>query len=284
MAQPIESLDCSQWKAKKPLSSNKEPTTSNAYIEGGPFFFALHGVLPREAIINPDKLKPGETITPQMRAAAVANLCVMLTDGHIKGDQYQSPGDECPTGLIKISDTAYKAIRQWQAWGLEQIIKYQEAWGLQPKSREVLESQFVDQLSIKDESPAVSVKWFRDSIKVAIQDKEFPWRFKRGGTTFDITQGCRFGAVCEFRGIRLKSKEWGLQKIIVNRIFIMTCGGNVAPELAIGAPGEDDDLGIEFEDEINEEPMDVDPYAAAASAAPASEPDADVDTTTMIGA
>ena len=286
MATPIGQLNAKnqQWIAKKPIKSNQEPTTTNAYIEGGPFYFGLHGAHRKVATVNPSRVPPGQKPPTALdRAVAVADLPVILSDGHIKGDQYQQPGGEAPTGFVKISDEAAEVIQSWQAWARQTILEKQGEWGLSQKSEAVLDSQFLDQLSCKDGSWAVSVKWFRDSVKIFIQDRDRPWVMKRGGTAFDLTKGCRIEAVGRFGGIRLKAKEWSIQKIIIEKFYIFTCGGNVCPDLV----EEEDDM--EFEDEIGGgDQMDTDPYAAAGgtdpySAAPAPDPEADVDGTTMVG-
>jgi hypothetical protein len=290
MATPINDLNCDEWEVQKPIKSSEEPTTSNGYIKGGQRHFALHGKLPVEAVINPvnwDKLHPdGPPLTPEIRAKAVSDLCVILSDGHIKGDKYQQPGADAPTALVKISKEAYETLRAWERWGRQNLIDNQEKWGLQVKSEEVLDSQFVSQLSVKDDSPAVSIKWFKDKVEILVQNREQPWKFSPG-TFYDLKAGSRVAIGAEFRGLRIKPKEWGISKLIANRIYVMTCGGSYAPQMVEGG----DDLGIVIEEEIK--PMDEDPYAAAAAAAAAaaeangtdySNPDyTNLDDATMVG-
>lgn len=276
-AVPIEKSDASSWEAMKPRKSKIEPTTSLAYIEGGPFYFALHGELKRDVIINP--AKSSTPITPTDRARAAQDLCVLLSEGHIVGDDYQKPGDDTPNGFIKISDAAARKIQEWEAWAYQTMLARQGEWGIGVKSPEVLKAQFVSQLSEKDGSWAVSVKWFKDAIKVSVQDRDRPWVF-RNGTDFDMKKGSRLAPVIRVGGIRIKAKEWSLQKLIVEKAFVITCGGNVAPDMV-----DEDELGIEYEEEITgtATAVKMDEEPSSQSAAVETEYDEYPDAATMIG-
>jgi hypothetical protein len=257
---PIGLLRVKDWTAIEPVNSLRNPGNYNAYIVGGPFSVALHGELDSNAV-NPKA-------TPEERKAAIENLPAVLSDGHIVGSKFSTPDRDEQTVLLKLPDHAVEHVRQIDEWSKATILAHAKKWNIKNVTEEGLEDGYEPLLKSKEgtEGYAMSVKFFREDMKgkIFVQNRDDPSVFDPDGTQFDMKPGVRMACTLRFSGIRirLKPREYNFQKPIIEKIYIFSSVGRVAPDIDFGFP-----ISIARVRGIPDEMDEVDSGAAAGAAA-----------------
>jgi hypothetical protein len=228
-ATPIQAIDTSSWTFDEPKNSKISPGTYNAYVNGGPYHFAIHGELNTNAI-NPNA-------TPAERAAALKDLPAILSEGHIVGSQWSTPEDDTQTVLIKVPPFAVGPLQDVNDTCFNALYKNMKAWNLKQASKETLSDQWDPLLKQKDgtEGYAMSCKFYTKKIKIDVQNPEQYNDFDPDGTQFHMKQGIRFAAVVRVGGIRIriKPREYSCTKPVITKIMLFT-GGGEAPDMDLG--------------------------------------------------
>lgn len=228
-ATPIQALDTAPWVFDEPKNSKVSPGTYNSYVNGGPYYYAIHGELDTNAI-NPNA-------TPAERAAALKDLPVILSDGHIVGTQWSNPEDDTQTVLIKVPPYAVKPLQDVNDTCFNALHKNMKSWNLKQASKETLADQWDPLLKQKDgtEGYAMSCKFYTKKIKIDVQNPEIANDFDPDGTQFHMKQGVRFAAVVRIGGIRIriKPREYSCTKPVITRIMLFA-GGGEAPDMDLG--------------------------------------------------
>jgi hypothetical protein len=233
MATPISQLDTSTWQAKAPLQSKYDPTTCNCYLEGGTQFFSINEPI-TGAAIDPD-------LTADERAAAISDMCVILSDSHIHGGNYSQPSDDSQTILVKIPDSSIVGFKKLEQWVIDTTFAKQEAWGLRTASLDTITDRLTPILRPKKEETdgnAITIKVLVKKCDIFIQSPDNPRDFDPSGTTLDILKGSKVAIVGEVKGIRIKQKELAAQTFVARKIYVFAHTGSTAPD------GFDDGLGI----------------------------------------
>ena len=264
-ATSITQMNPADFLPKKPMTSKVDPSTANCYLEGGPFYYALHGeALSGErgrAAVDPDA-------PPQARAEALSALPVVLSETHIHGGKYSQPTDDAQSMLVKIPEDAVGPLQDLESWAVNTVYQNQSSWGLKKEERAVVESRFEPLLKSKEgsEGYAMNCKMFTKKCQIFVQDPDNASVFHPNGTHYDMRKGSRCAIVLEIRGIRLKSREFAVQTPILSKVYVFTNQSSMAaPSVDFGG------FNVSFA-----QPVGALPAAAAAAAAAAAYPDDDV--------
>jgi hypothetical protein len=232
-ANSITNMSATDFSAKKPMTSKVDPSTANSYLEGGPFFFGLHG----DALSGPQgraAVDPNATL--QERAEALRSLPVVLSETHITGGKYSRPSDDVQNLLFKIPEEAVEPIQNLEEWAVNTVFENQGAWGLKKENLSVVQSRFEPLLKTRDgyEGYAISAKLFTKKCEIYVQDPDNPSVFDKNGTHYDIKKGAKCAVVIELRGLRLKAKEFAIQTPVVSKIYVFANTSAVAPPVSFG--------------------------------------------------